>query len=160
MQPNYLQLFTEALKTKDPAKRKAIINEMNPTSDVAKSIDQTAQAMFNANQTFIIEPDPSTISTQPKGDIIHYQGDFIYGFETNGVFHEIPGDPTTIIPREVNQTSQEIKFSIDPQTQKLTSIYESMAGNTFGKKPKSNTLTILFTLIIIALALIIFAITN
>lgn len=67
--------------------------------------------------------------------IFHYKGTYIYGFQKNGVFHEIPGDLSTQTERAQNELG-EVIFYVNKTTDKIDTIYESFAGNTTGLKQK------------------------
>ncbi len=159
MHPNYLQLFAKALRTEDSTKRESLFQEMNASPEVKASINQTVTSMSKDGLTFFLEPQEATISTEHKGNTIVYKGDFIYGFEKDQVFHDIPGDLSTKTTKEVNNPNSEVIFTINPENNQLESIYESMAANTFGKQPKTN-LAKPAIFIIVIIALIIFIITN
>lgn len=80
---------------------------------------------------------------------ITYQGDFIYGFQKDGVFHKLPGDLSTQTERKINEHGK-IRFTLNKNTGKIETIHESFAGNSWGSiKKKTSWLRI--TLIIIGI---------
>ena len=128
---NYLKNFTDFFSSD----QRQNITEL---SDSVKQDLQKAKLNFEKDRiVFDIEP----VEVKEKEEetdqyrIFRYNGTFIYGFRKNGIFHKIPGDVSTETERKQNE-SGEIVFYVNKQTNKVDTIYETFAGNTWGKKQK------------------------
>lgn len=67
--------------------------------------------------------------------IFRYKGSFIYGFKKDGVFHIVPGDLKSQSERNQNEVG-EFVFWVNKMTNKIETVYESLAVNTWGIKQK------------------------
>lgn len=130
--------FCKSLQTQDTAERHKLLREINASDEVVKSIDETVNSLAKANTSLIIEPTESKIKKTEKDNQIIFRSDFIYGFEKDNIFHNIPEDLNSKTEKKAEHIDEEITFTLDPNTKSIISIYESMAAITYGIQTKSS----------------------
>ena len=112
--------------------------DFSPISEELRiAIAHSWNSMSEEGLTFVIEPVETELS-QPKPNILRLTGSFLYGFKKDGIFHTVPGDLSTEQKRTANETGY-FEAHLD-DTGSVIGIYESLAGNWFGKKPKKTGL--------------------
>lgn len=128
---DYLKIFTDFISS--GKKYDIQIFEDSVKQDLLKT-----KADFEKDGLIIdIEPVKVTEQTEEtkQHHVHHYKGTFIYGFQKNGIFHQVPGDISTKIERKQNESGEMI-FHINKQTNKVDMISETFAGNSWGEKQK------------------------
>lgn len=68
-----------------------------------------------------------------------YKGKYLSGFEKQGVYYGVPGDDSTVFDRNDESSlypGEQMIFWKSNTTGVIESVYDSMNGNTFGKKIK------------------------
>lgn len=87
----------------------------------------------------LLDIEPVEVTEQKKETeqyyVHQYTGTYIYGFQKNGIFHQIPGDMSTKTERHQNESGT-ITFYINKHTNKVDTISETFAGNSWGEKQK------------------------
>lgn len=125
--------------------------------ELVKALSKTRSSFEKQGEFMDIEGVSVQEKTEEMGSwrIHRYSGRFIYGFQKGGIFHVIPGDLSSEQPRQANETG-EFVFYLNKESGKIEAIYESLAGNTWGQKPKlksgGGTLTYLFIILLIVVA--------
>lgn len=128
---DYLKIFTDFFS-------KNTKHDLQTFEDSVKQDLLKTKADFEKDGLlFDIEPIQVTEQKEETEQhyVHHYRGTFIYGFQKNGIFHQVPGDISTKTERKQNE-SGEIIIHINKQTKKIDTISETFAGNSWGKKQK------------------------
>ena len=128
---NYIKNFTDFFSSSHEP-------DINEFSDAVQQDLRKSKDDFNKDSlTFDIEPVnvKEEIEEAKEYRIVRYSGTYIYGFQKNGIFHEIPNDLSTRRERKQNETG-EVVFYINKKTNKIDTISESFAGNKWGEKKK------------------------
>ncbi len=98
----------------------------------------------------ILDIEPIQVSEHKKESSEHtifcYTGSYIYGFQKNGIFHEIPNNLDSQRQREKNEDGDVI-FYVNKKTGKIDTITESFAGNRWGVKLKSKYGDLIWTIL-------------
>jgi len=131
---NQLETFSQFLKGEETVKLSGF------STDVIQDLKKTKQSLKNEGTTLDIEGVNVERSENKEENqtTITYKGDFIYGFQKDNIFHELPGDLSSKKERKINENGT-VKFIIKNSTGKIESIYESFAGNTWGEKQKKKS---------------------
>jgi len=132
---NYLKIFSNYLET-GSAQDISVFDDI-----LQQDISKTRLDFLNDGETFIIEPVNVTERKDENNEyfIYHYQGDYIYGFEKDGIFYEVPGDPTSKTERKQNENG-EMAFYVNKLTNRVETVTETFAENFWGKKQRKKFL--------------------
>jgi len=134
MNEQLLNDFFQGLKTGQVSNPGLFSTAVKADIFAAYSDVQQHGASYDIEINHIVESEKN-IKLKKK---IRFSGNFIYGFQKNGIFHANPGEVGTKIPRQPTETGF-FEFTLDGQGT-VISIYNSLDGNYFGSREKNSIL--------------------
>ncbi|PIT86972.1 MAG: hypothetical protein COU33_00235 [Candidatus Magasanikbacteria bacterium CG10_big_fil_rev_8_21_14_0_10_43_6] len=137
---NYLENFITFLTTGSHP------TDVTYSPEIESELQQEFQTCIDVTLDIEAKNIQTAIKETDTEKIVTCTADFIWVFQVNGEFMEVPGVEESKKPRQITEHGGVFTFTIDKASNTVIYVKETIAGNSYGKKSKRRGLfSALFT---------------